>query len=107
MGGSFTIETTKLYPSLNNDHKIADGIISAASKCIGSENVKEKITSMGAEDFAYYTLYKPSAIFTLGCQPRDMEKGIPLQNERMMVDEEALVVSPKVFIQFVLDNLNG
>lgn len=104
MGGTATVETTKFYPVLHNDLQVADGILSAAEKVIGKEMVTERPLTMGAEDFAYYTLYKPSAMFGLGVMPAD-GKFAPLHNGKMMVNEDALSVGADVFIQFVLDNM--
>ena len=70
----------------------------------GAENVKEKPLSMGAEDFSHYTYYKPGAMFNLGVMPAD-GKSVPLHNGKMMVNEDALDVTPKLFVQFVLDQM--
>lgn len=100
MGGTAEIETYKFSPPLINDLGVADGITEAAKKVVGE--VIDKPLSMGAEDFAYYTLEKPAAMFNLGVTPYD---GITasLHNGKMLVNEDVLDVTPKVFIQFVLD----
>lgn len=104
MGGTAAVETTKFYPVLHNDLQVSDGILSAAEKVIGKDKVTEKPLTMGAEDFAYYTLYKPSAMFGLGVMPADGQYA-PLHNGKMTVNEDALDVGANVFIQFVLDNM--
>lgn len=104
MGGSARVETTKHYPALRNDHCLVDGILDAAAKIVGKENVTEKPMSMGGEDFAFYTLYKPGAMFNLGVMPSD-GCFAPLHNGKMTVNEDVLDIPPKIFIQFILDHM--
>ena len=104
MGGTARVETSKYNPALRNDHYLADALWEAGVKTIGTENVKEKPLSMGAEDFSHYTYYKPGAMFNLGVMPAD-GKYVPLHNGKMMVNEEVLDIAPNVFIQFVLDQM--
>lgn len=105
MGGTARIETTKFYPVLINDNSVAQSITEAAHKVVGADMVYECPLTMGAEDFAYYTLYKPAALFCLGAMPAD-GKYTPLHNGKMTVNEDMLDIAPNVFIQFVLDNMN-
>ena len=104
MGGSAVVETTKYYPVLINDEKVSDAVIASAEKVVGKDMVREGPLTMGAEDFAYYTLYKPSAMFGLGAMPADGNYA-PLHNGKMDINEDVLDVAPNVFIQFVLDNM--
>ena len=105
MGGSAVVETTKFYPVLINDPNVSDAILQAVENTVGKDMLKEKPLTMGAEDFAYYTLYKPSAKFGLGVMPADGHYA-SLHNGKMTVNEDVLDVAPNVFIQFVLDNMN-
>ena len=104
MGGTARVETSKYNPALRNDHYLADAIWDAGVKVVGAENVREKPLSMGAEDFSHYTYYKPGAMFNLGVMPADGNFA-PLHNGKMMVNEDVLDVTPKLFIQFDLDQM--
>lgn len=104
MGGSAVVETVKFYPVLINDPNISDSVIRAAETVVGKDMIKEAPLTMGAEDFAYYTLYKPCAMFGLGAMPAD-GNCVPLHNKKMTINEDVLDVAPNVFIQFVLDNM--
>ena len=104
MGGSAVVETTKFYPVLINEPETANAIIRAAEKVVGKDMVGEKPLTMGAEDFAFYTLYKPGAMFNLGVMPADGNYA-PLHNGKMIVNEDVLDVAPNLFIQFVLDQM--
>lgn len=105
MGGSATVETAKFYPVLINDPNISDAVIQAAESVVGKDNVYEMPPTMGAEDFAYYTLYKPSAMFALGAMPADGSY-TPLHNGKMRINEDVLDIAPNVFIRFILDQMN-
>ncbi len=105
MGGSAYIEYGGYNPALRNDHATADAIIAAAEKVVGPDMVQEKPISMGAEDFSHYTYHKPGAMFNLGVMPADGNI-VPLHNSKMIVNEDVLDVAPKVFIQFVLDQMD-
>ena len=59
---------------------------------------------MGGEDFAFYLQHKPGAMFSLGVAPEGRPI-VPLHNGKMIVDENALDIAAKVFVQFVLDQM--
>ena len=92
-------------PALINDRDLIDEIEASAIKVVGKDMVLEKPTSMGAEDFSHYTYRKPGAMFCLGVMPADGNY-VPLHNSKMMVNEDVLDITPNVFIQFVLDQMD-
>lgn len=104
MGGSAVVETAKFYPVLVNDGAVADDIIQAAEAVVGKDMIMEMPLNMTAEDFAYYTLYKPSAMFWVGAMPADGSYA-PLHNSKMTINEDILDIAPNVFIQFILDQM--
>lgn len=104
MGGTASVETAKYYPVLINDPTVSDNILQAAEAVVGKDNIFEKPLTMGAEDFAFYTLYKPSAMFALGAMPSDGNY-TPLHNKKMMINEDVLDIAPNVFIQFILEQM--
>lgn len=105
MGGRAEMEPLKFAPALHNDLTVCDQLEAAAAKIVGSEKVGAKGESMGAEDFAYYLERKPGCIFNLGIT-KPGTPYIPLHNEKLIIDEDALDVTPKVFIQYILDQMN-
>lgn len=105
MGGRAEVEPLKFAPALHNDLTVCDQLEAAAAKIVGSEKVGAKGESMGAEDFAYYLEHKPGCIFNLGIT-KPGTPYIPLHNEKLIIDEDALDVTPKVFIQYILDQMN-
>ena len=105
MGGRAEIEVHKFAPALRNDLATLDKLEASAKKVVGAENVLPKKDSMGAEDFAYYLQHKPGCLFGLGvmeCQPP-----VPLHNGKMLVNEDALEVGTKVFVQYILDQMEN
>lgn len=105
MGGRAEFEPLKFTPALRNDLTVSDHVQAAAAAVIGAENVTEKGESMGGEDFAYYLEHKPGCLFNLGITKPDTPY-IPLHNEKLIVDEDALDVAPKVYVQYILDQMN-
>ena len=59
---------------------------------------------MGGEDFAYFLEHKPGAMFGIGIKPKNAPV-IPLHNGKLIIDEEALSVAPKIYIQYILDQM--
>lgn len=105
MGGTAAVETTKHYPVLHNDQTLAAQVVASAEKIIGADNICQQPISMAAEDFAFYTLYKPGVLFNIGAMPADGNFA-PLHNGKMVINEDVLDVAPNIFIRFVLDQMN-
>lgn len=104
-GGTATVETYKFTPCLMNDAEAAKAVVTAAEKVVGKDMVDpDKPYELGAEDFAYFAQEKPGVMISLGVQPADGSV-VPLHNGKMMVNEDALDIAPKVFIQYILDTM--
>ena len=106
MGGRAELETYKYSPALRNDPVIADAVENAAMKIVGKDMIQVKKDAMGGEDFAYYLQHKPGCIFGLGVHDPDLPY-TPGHNSKMYINESALDVAPKVFIQYVLDRMEN
>lgn len=104
MGGRGWAESDNYTPCVINSPAVRDALRSAAEKIIKNAPIQERAASMGAEDFAYYLQHKPGAMFHIGVAP-DMENIVPLHNDKMVVDEEALDIAPRIFVQFILDQM--
>lgn len=104
MGGSAELETYKYVPALINTPEICDAITTAVTKVIGEDKLIEKKDSLGGEDFAYYALYKPAAMFDLGVKVTDVPH-FPAHNGKMRVNEDVLDITPRIFIQYILDRM--
>ena len=104
MGGRAELETYKYVPALINDLGIADALEEAATKIVGKENIFPRKEGLGGEDFAYYLQHKPGAMFNTGIRDEGMPH-IPGHNGKLIVSENALEATPKIFIQYVLDRM--
>jgi amidohydrolase len=106
-GGRAEYVQKKHYPMVNNHPVITEKIREAAEKVLGEGKIIPKAQGMGGEDFSYFANLKPGCMFHLGTG--NVEKGytVGLHNGKFMIDESALELGVKIFIQFVLDNMNG
>lgn len=102
-GASYSYVFDKLFPPLINSADIASMIEESANYLLGEENcITEGFPTMAGEDFSYFAMERPSAIFKLGC--RNEAKGIiaPIHNSRFNIDEAALKYGLAVFVKTVL-----
>lgn len=104
IGGSYSIDCEQFYPVLLNDQTIADKLAKIIKETLGEAALGVKPVSMGAEDFAWYLLEKPGAMFSLGVHKPGTDFA-PLHNEKFCPDEDALTIAPEIFSQFVLENM--
>ncbi|MBR7116249.1 MAG: amidohydrolase [Clostridia bacterium] len=103
MGGSAEITTSKHYPSIINDPKLAKNVVSIGKRLLGEEAVDDnKECMMGGEDFAFYTLRKPGVFFHIGMRSNKYEFA-PWHNPKFIVDEDALTVGPEMFFAFAME----
>ena len=71
------------------------------------ENIKPKEQGMGGEDFSYFAAEKPGCMFELGVRNDELGYTVGVHNGNFMLDEDALSVGSDIFVQFVLDNMDG
>jgi amidohydrolase len=106
-GGTMVLhENAKALP-LVNDPVISEKVLSSAAAVVGQENVVTMPVKLSSEDFSFYVSQKPGAFLRLGT--RNEAKGcvtLPHNND-FLLDEDALELGSKVFVQFVLDHMMG
>ncbi|MBQ7235656.1 MAG: amidohydrolase [Clostridia bacterium] len=107
VGATYKITAPMKSVSLYNNPYVSDLIVSAMEKVVGKENIGVMKQKLGAEDFSRYLEIKPGVLFRLGIA--NEEKGITTDahEENFDLDEDALELGAKTFVQFVLDNMNG
>lgn len=106
-GGRAKFIQDKYYPIVYNDKKITELVKGAAEKIVGIENIVTHVRSMGGEDFAYMAKEKPGCMFRLGIRNEDKECKYSAHQDKFKIDEDALSIGSDMFVQFVLDNMNG
>ncbi|HOM02873.1 MAG TPA: M20 family metallopeptidase [Acetivibrio sp.] len=105
-GADFSFDYNLGYPPVINNGEIAKLIANASKKIIGEGNVKENPEpSMLAEDFSYYALKVPGAIFNLGCGNPCDESFENLHSARFKLDESCISIGMEILSQCVLDFL--
>ena len=101
VGARYELITTKRYPVVINDEKLAKMVYSCGARLLGEENVIDTHThSMGGEDFAFYLQHKPGVFFLIGARDERYPKA-PAHNPHYIVNEDALTVGPSMFFDFV------
>ena len=88
------------FPPLINDDRVID-VVEKAAADIGFAIHHMPETSMGADDFAFFTEAVPGAYFNLGCAPEGT-KLQPLHNGGFIGDEKALRAGMEIELQTVL-----
>ncbi|WP_243467549.1 M20 metallopeptidase family protein [Acetivibrio straminisolvens] len=105
-GADFSFSYNLGYPPVINNGEIAKLISNASKKILGEDNVVENPEpSMLAEDFSYYTLKVPGAIFNLGCSNPFEKNFHNLHSGKFNLDESCISVGMQILSQCVLDFL--
>jgi amidohydrolase len=107
-GGRAEYVQDKHYPTVINDPHIAELMKKSAEKIIGEGNVITNAPrGLGGEDFSYMLNEKPGCMLDLGVRNEELGYTAGLHKDNFMIDESALSVGSDIFVQFVLDNMNG
>jgi len=88
LGGDYSLEISRGYPSLYNDAGIVDLIKDVAQKNVGAEKTIDSTPKMGAEDFSYMTQKAPGAMFFLGAKYDDKHR--PHHSPIFAISEDAM-----------------
>lgn len=86
----------KGYPEVINDSTLSRLLHDTASDIFGPDQVRYLRPTTGAEDFAYFTQQKPSAIIRLGCG-RPGQDFNPLHSPYFDIDERILGLGVQLF----------
>lgn len=101
MGGDIRWDIRRGYCAAVNDAGEAGRVLAVAERLYGKERTKAlTVSSMGAEDFAYYLLEAPGAIYHLGCGG-----SVSVHNEHFLIDEDCLAVGVAMHAALVFDYL--
>lgn len=106
-GGTIAFhEDTKALPLVNHE-EVSQKVLASAAKVVGEGKIVTMPKKLSSEDFSFYAAKKPSAFLRLGT--RNAAKGcttLPHNND-FMLDEDALEIGSRVFVQFVLEHGKG
>lgn len=109
MRGTAEITWEEGMPPLVNSDEIIDGVIKAAEKTIGSDNIiTVKNPSLGSEDFSFlFPQFGPGAQFRLGSgNDNDPNTRHGIHNSKNVFDDNCIVTGSAVLVQYVRDFLS-
>lgn len=105
MGGDYTVEIERGYPPMSNDPKTVELFEEVGAHLLGAQRIEAGQLEMGAEDFGYYGLIAPSAMFGLGCKMEEDQR--KHHSPRFDIDEGCLPVGTAVLTEAALRLLRG
>lgn len=90
-GCTCSVQFKDSYPSLENDSKLFELVKCLGEQALGSDKIfTSHITSMGAEDFAYFCHAVPSFYMNLGTAHADRSLNYPLHSDKYNPVEESM-----------------
>ncbi len=102
-GGSVKVDAGINYPATINDPKTCDLVHKAQVKVVGEKNAIEVGYDRISEDFSFYSRIRSSCFFKLGTRNEKKRCIQALHSNDFLIDENALSIGCKTFVQFVLD----
>ncbi|MEE1315550.1 MAG: amidohydrolase [Faecalimonas sp.] len=106
-GGRATYTQDKYYPIVRNAENVKERLEQAAVSVVGRENVSPNRRTVGGEDFAYFAARKPGCVFRLGIRNPEKDCIYSVHQDKYNLDEDALKIGSDIFVQFVLQNMDG
>ena len=103
LGGTVDFNDRISCPAVINDPDVAKKVYSAALKVVGEEKMVPIPQRLSSEDFSHYLRKKPGTLFRLGTGNPDKGCTEALHNSNFMLDEDAMILGAKTFVQYVLD----
>ena len=107
IGGRFESDHEITCLIVDNNIGVSKLLKTSAGKIVGNDNVIELKPSLACEDFSFFISKKPGALYWLGVRNEDKGAVNALHTSGFKIDEEALKIGSGIFVQFVIDNMNG
>lgn len=104
-GAEVTFEMKRMTPPLINDESMTAQYRKSLVKLYGEEAVGSYGTTMGGEDFAYFTQEVPGAIAFVGSRNPDKDADHPHHSNYFNIDEDALEIGMNLYAQVAVDFL--
>lgn len=102
-GGTIAFRDEEKALPLTNDRDVSARVLKAAAKVVGDAQIVTMPQKLSSEDFSFYLSKRPGAFLRLGT--RNAAKGcttLPHNND-FLLDEDALELGSRIFVQFILD----
>ena len=105
-GGSAEVWSDLKCLPVYNDPEISASWQKSAAKVVGEENVHLIPLRLSSEDFSQFQRKSPGILWRLGVKNAAIASG-NVHNPDFLLDEAALPYGCAVFVQFVLDHMDG
>jgi amidohydrolase len=106
-GGDVTFTTYLKCLPVYNDPLLSASWRASAAQVVGREQVRPVARRMSSEDFSQFLTQSPGLLFRLGIANTAKHETGPAHNSNFLIDEDALPIGCAVFVQFVLDHMDG
>ncbi len=106
-GASAEIKIIPGAPVTYNNPDLTEWSVNILKKVFGEDKINTKLPSMGAEDFAHYSLKVPAFFYSLGAGGREKGYIYPGHNSKYMIDEDAIEVGVEAMVNLVICYLNS
>jgi amidohydrolase len=101
LGGDYTLEIERGYPSLYNDARVASQILDVGRDLLGEAGLAADRVTLGVEDFSYMAAASPGAMFSLGVRAPGAPVR-PVHTPDFDIDEDALPIGAAVLAETAL-----
>jgi len=106
-GGEAILEFNLGYPITYNDPDLVEQMLPSIQRVAGSENVKLKKATTGAEDFSFFQEKVPGFFFFLGGMTPGNTESFPHHTPDFFIDDSGLLLGVKALTEMSLDYLNS
>lgn len=104
MGCEAEVNIIPGYAALVNNDDEAARVKRVAGRLLGTDNVVDKpASSMGGEDFSFFSDCAPGAFFHVGCVNPEWMPAPPLHSRDFHIDENCLTIGTLMHVALVLD----
>jgi len=107
MGAEAEIAIYPGAPVTYNNPELTEWSVNIFKDVFGEEKVNISEPSMGAEDFAYYTLEIPAFFYWLGVANKEKGYVYPVHNPKFKADEGAIEIGVEAMCNLVINFLKG
>lgn len=104
-GAQATFEIQRMTPPLINDENMVAQYRKSLVTLYGEDAIGSYGTTMGGEDFAYFTQKVPGAIAFVGCRNSAKNADHPHHSNYFNIDEDALEIGMNLYAQVAVDFL--
>lgn len=106
-GARYKLSLLKGYDAVWNHPEQTQGVERIAKQLFGEERVRRVEPSLAGEDFSAYLKRIPGTFFLVGAGNPDIGAVYPLHHPMFDGDERAMIVTGKMFVSLVWNELQG